>query len=77
MQGEGKGEIGQGEYCKSSANPKLVKSLGGKHVIAVACGVGHTLFLVKKEDVEGLPTWSPKADAAAEGDDEPPSKKKK
>ena len=43
--------------------------------MAVACGVGHTLFLVKKEDVEGLPTWSPKADAA-EGD-EPPSKKKK
>ena len=43
----------------------------------MACGVGHTLFLVKKEDVEGLPTWSPKADAAAEGDDEPPSKKKK
>ena len=51
-----------------------MKSLGGKHVISVACGVGHTLFLIKKEDAEGLPKWSPKSDAE---DDEPPSKKKK
>jgi alpha-tubulin suppressor-like RCC1 family protein len=47
-QGGGNGELGYGpDGPKSSANPKLVDSLGQKHVIQVACGVGHTLFLIK------------------------------
>ena len=59
-QGAGCGELGYGpEGPKSSANPKLVESLGGKHVIQVACGVGHTLFLIKPSDAEGLPEWEP------------------
>ena len=30
----------------------------------VACGVGHTLFLVDPKDAEGLPTYEPKEVAA-------------
>ena len=34
----------------------------GHGIIQVACGVGHTLFLIKPSDAEGLPEWEPPAD---------------
>ena len=46
-QGAGQGELGYGPTGpKSSANPKKVETLSEKHCIQVACGVGHTLFLM-------------------------------
>ena len=51
---------------KSSANPKLVDDLEGKLVHQVACGTGHTLFLIDAKDVEGLPEWDPPSDDVPE-----------
>ena len=34
----------------------------GKHTLAVACGVAHTLFLVNDGETGGLPEWTPPAD---------------
>ena len=48
----------------SRANPKIVDSMSGKMTHQVACGVGHTLFLVDPKDAEGLPTYEPKEVAA-------------
>ena len=42
------GELGYGPTGKkSSANPDKVYALEGVHTHQVACGIGHTLFLVK------------------------------
>lgn len=42
------GELGYGPNGKkSSANPDKVYALEGVHTHQVACGIGHTLFLVK------------------------------
>ena len=42
------GELGYGlNGKKSSANPDKVYALEGVHTHQVACGIGHTLFLVK------------------------------
>lgn len=43
------GELGLGETVKSSTQPKEVKALEGAHVFQVACGMGHTLMLVRDE----------------------------
>ena len=44
----GNGELGYGPSGKkSSANPDKVYALEGVHTHQVACGIGHTLFLVK------------------------------
>lgn len=44
----GNGELGYGpDGKKSSANPDKVYALEGVHTHQVACGIGHTLFLVK------------------------------
>ncbi|KAG6557008.1 hypothetical protein Mapa_001424 [Marchantia paleacea] len=46
------GELGYGPTGpKSSANPKLIDVLEGMHVMSVACGVGHTLFVVDRTKV--------------------------
>lgn len=61
------GELGYGpKGQKSSANPKLVDDLEGKLVHQVACGTGHTLFLIDAKDVEGLPEWDPPSDDVPE-----------
>ena len=42
------GELGYGpDGKKSSANPDKVHALEGVETHQVACGIGHTLFLVK------------------------------
>ena len=65
-QGGGNGELGYGpKGPKSSANPKLVDTLKDKLTHQVACGVGHTLFIVEPKDAEGLPTWEPPSDELA------------
>ncbi|XP_047496830.1 protein RCC2-like [Penaeus chinensis] len=43
------GELGLGENVKSSTQPKEVKSLEGAHVSQVACGMGHTIMVVRDE----------------------------
>ncbi|CAN6463658.1 unnamed protein product [Victoria cruziana] len=46
------GELGYGPMGqKSSANPKKVDILEGMHVIDVACGMGHSLVVVDRENV--------------------------
>jgi hypothetical protein len=65
-QGAGNGELGYGlKGPKSSANPKLVDSLKEKMIHMVACGVGHTLFVIDPKHAEGLPTWEPPSDEGA------------
>lgn len=65
-QGAGCGELGYGASGpKSSANPKLVDSLGGKTVHRVAAGVGHSLFLVDAKDAVDLPVFEPEERPAA------------
>ena len=67
-QGAGCGELGYGPSGpKSSANPKLIDSLGGKTVQRVAMGVGHALFLIDAKDAEGLPVFEPEELAGAAG----------
>ncbi len=47
------GELGYGTgENKSSAKPKFVNVLDSCLVSAVACGMGHTLFLIRDEDAE-------------------------
>eukprot|EP00577_Skeletonema_sp_RCC1716_P007921 CAMPEP_0113388110 /NCGR_PEP_ID=MMETSP0013_2-20120614/8907_1 /TAXON_ID=2843 ORGANISM="Skeletonema costatum, Strain 1716" /NCGR_SAMPLE_ID=MMETSP0013_2 /ASSEMBLY_ACC=CAM_ASM_000158 /LENGTH=610 /DNA_ID=CAMNT_0000271075 /DNA_START=210 /DNA_END=2042 /DNA_ORIENTATION=+ /assembly_acc=CAM_ASM_000158 len=47
------GELGYGTgENKSSAKPKFVNVLDSCLVSAVACGMGHTLFLISNEDAE-------------------------
>jgi len=47
------GELGYGTgENKSSAKPKFVSVLDSCLVTAVACGMGHTLFLISNEDAE-------------------------
>eukprot|EP00986_Skeletonema_menzelii_P009111 scaffold4057_cov155-Skeletonema_menzelii.AAC.1 len=47
------GELGYGTgENKSSAKPKFVNVLDSCLVSAVACGMGHTLFLIRNEDAE-------------------------
>ncbi|KAL3142373.1 hypothetical protein ABBQ38_002709 [Trebouxia sp. C0009 RCD-2024] len=56
------GELGYGpEGKKSSANPDKVHALEGVHTHQVACGIGHTLFLVKpgSKQVEALEVFEP------------------
>lgn len=44
------GELGYGPTGpKSSANPKKIDALEGFHTISVACGLGHSLFIVDRE----------------------------
>ncbi|XP_042242580.1 protein RCC2 homolog [Homarus americanus] len=43
------GELGLGDNIKSSTQPKEVKALEGAHVSQVACGMGHTLMMVRDE----------------------------
>jgi hypothetical protein len=59
------GELGYGPGGKkSSANPDKVPSLEGLKVLSVACGAGHTVFLLDAAaDASKLPLWSPPADA--------------
>jgi hypothetical protein len=43
------GELGYGPTGpKSSANPKKIDALEGLHVISVACGLGHSAFIVDR-----------------------------
>ena len=47
------GELGYGAgENKSSAKPKFVNDLDSCLVTALACGMGHTLFLIRNEDAE-------------------------
>ncbi|KAJ8647933.1 hypothetical protein MRB53_000956 [Persea americana] len=47
------GELGYGPAGqKSSANPKKVEILDGMHVISVACGMGHSLIVVDRTNVQ-------------------------
>lgn len=48
------GELGLGEK-KSSAKPTFVESLDGKMVKDLACGYGHTIFVVDENDAKKLP----------------------
>jgi hypothetical protein len=62
------GELGYGAGGKkSSANPEKVPSLEGLKVLSVACGAGHTVFLLDAatpaDAMAKLPLWSPPADA--------------
>ena len=51
------GELGYGPTGKkSSANPDKVHALEGVHTHQVACGIGHTLFLVKPGSQQVSPT---------------------
>lgn len=51
------GELGYGPTGKkSSANPDKVHALEGVHTHQVACGIGHTLFLVKPGSKQVSPT---------------------
>lgn len=70
----GKGEYGELGYGpkgkKSSANPDKVPSLAGLTTQQVACGIGHTLFLVDAEQVGDMPVWentNEEQPAAADG----------
>jgi len=64
------GELGYGaEGPKSSAKPKKVDSLEGAVVGAVACGTGHTMWLLESGGdlgavVRALPAFTPLQDAA-------------
>ncbi|GAQ80241.1 hypothetical protein KFL_000490310 [Klebsormidium nitens] len=69
------GELGYGpKGPKSSANAKKIDALNGFHVIKVAAGLAHTLFIVDRtvesEELEKLPVFQPTRDveegAAAE-----------
>ena len=88
------GELGYGTgENKSSAKPKFVNGLDSCMVTGLACGMGHTLFLVQDEDaddakaIKRIPNLE-ESDAAqlieefnakrsGGGDDGPPKKKQK
>ena len=46
------GELGLSDGKKSSAKPTFVDGLNGCRVISLACGYGHTLFVVRDDDQE-------------------------
>jgi len=46
------GELGMGEYKKSSAQPLEITKLDGVHVLAVGCGVAHSVFIGRNETDE-------------------------
>jgi len=46
------GELGMGEYKKSSAQPVEITKLDGVHVLAVGCGVAHSVFIGRNETDE-------------------------
>merc|ERR1712021_92276 len=48
----GFGELGMGEYKKSSAQPLEITKLDGVHVLAVGCGVAHSVFIGRNETDE-------------------------
>lgn len=49
------GELGYGkDENKSSSKPKFVNGLDSCLVTSVACGMGHTLFIIRNEDSEDL-----------------------
>jgi alpha-tubulin suppressor-like RCC1 family protein len=66
------GELGLGDK-KSSAKPAFVPSLEGRSFLDVACGYGHTLFVIK--DVKDLPKLE--ANDAKDLEEKQPSKKGK
>ncbi|KAF8377862.1 hypothetical protein HHK36_031249 [Tetracentron sinense] len=71
------GELGYGPNGqKSSANPKKVEILNSMHVIRVACGMGHSMIVVDRTDVndqlDQLDVYDGKA--SGEGSEEPVSK---
>lgn len=88
------GELGYGKgENKSSSKPKFVNGLDSCMVTGIACGMGHTLFIIQNEDaddakaIKNVPKLE-EADAAqfiedmkakrsGGGDDEPPKKKQK
>ncbi|KAL3683383.1 hypothetical protein R1sor_001405 [Riccia sorocarpa] len=70
------GELGYGPTGpKSSAQPKKIDTLEDMHVMRVACGVGHTLFIVDRtqapEKYEKLETFTASEYSPAEVEDEP------
>ena len=70
------GELGLGTDRKSSAKPTFVEGLNGCRVSALACGYGHTLFVVRNDDkedkaaVKKLPVLDPEATRMLEEDAE-------
>lgn len=69
------GELGFGPSGpKSSSIPKKVDDLEGTHVIRVACGVGHSMFVVsrdkKPEVLDKLPVFEPTEDVDDEEESE-------
>ncbi|CAM6093379.1 unnamed protein product [Calypogeia fissa] len=69
------GELGYGPSGpKSSAQPKLVDSLEGMHIISVACGWGHSLIIADRsklpEKLEKLETYSGHESAQEAADEE-------
>ncbi|XP_002510496.2 protein RCC2 homolog isoform X1 [Ricinus communis] len=71
------GELGYGPNAqKSSAVPKKVDILEGMHVIGVACGMGHSMVIVDRANVddrlEQLDIYDGKA--SGEGSEEPENK---
>lgn len=79
----GYGELGYGkDGARSSAQPKFIDSLNGIQVLDLACGYGHTAFILRDQGEEKtLLKKLPQFDAAEEGSDdeevEEPQKKKK
>lgn len=61
------GELGLGVQKKSSAKPTFVDGINGCRVAALACGYGHTVFVVRDDDkedkaaVKKLPVLDPEA----------------
>lgn len=59
------GELGFGADAKSSSKPIFVPTLDGCRIASLACGYGHTLFIVRDDDkednaaVKKLPEISP------------------
>jgi alpha-tubulin suppressor-like RCC1 family protein len=72
------GELGL-ETAKSSAKPTFVTKLDGCMVQSLACGYGHTLFVVEESAVKTFVTIEPDAveELTNRKEKEPPAKKKK
>lgn len=47
------GELGIGT-AKSSAKPTFIPALDGCRIASLACGYGHTIFVVRNEDKEDI-----------------------
>jgi hypothetical protein len=72
------GELGL-ETAKSSAKPTFVTKLDGCTVQSLACGYGHTLFVVEESATKSFATIEPDAveELSNRQEKEPPAKKKK